>query len=113
MRLFVLLVCCAAFLTGAEPSALERSQAAAQAAQTVRIAFTQTKELAILDQPLVTSGSLEIDRAGSRLRWQFDHGAVLVLAGPTASGKTALSLALAHALDGEIISADSVQASPS
>ena len=37
---------------------------------------------------------------------------VLVLAGPTASGKTALSLALAHALDGEVISADSVQASP-
>jgi shikimate kinase len=35
---------------------------------------------------------------------------VLVLAGPTASGKTALSLALAHALDGEVVSADSVQA---
>lgn len=35
---------------------------------------------------------------------------VLVLAGPTASGKTALSLALAHALNGEVISADSVQA---
>lgn len=34
---------------------------------------------------------------------------VLVLAGPTASGKTALSLALAHALGGEVISADSVQ----
>ncbi len=37
---------------------------------------------------------------------------VLVLAGPTASGKTALSLALAHALDGEVVSADSVQARP-
>jgi hypothetical protein len=35
---------------------------------------------------------------------------VLILAGPTASGKTALSLALAHALNGEVISADSVQA---
>jgi tRNA dimethylallyltransferase len=34
---------------------------------------------------------------------------VLVLAGPTASGKTALSLALAHALHGEVVSADSVQ----
>ena len=34
---------------------------------------------------------------------------VLVLAGPTASGKTALSLSLAEALGGEVISADSVQ----
>lgn len=34
---------------------------------------------------------------------------VLVLLGPTASGKTALSLRLAHEFDGEIISADSRQ----
>ena len=34
---------------------------------------------------------------------------VVVLTGPTAVGKTHLSLALAAALDGEIISADSVQ----
>jgi tRNA dimethylallyltransferase len=36
-------------------------------------------------------------------------GPVLVVTGPTASGKTALSLPLAHALDGEIISVDSRQ----
>jgi len=35
--------------------------------------------------------------------------AVLVLIGPTASGKTALGVALAKALSGEIISADSMQ----
>lgn len=34
---------------------------------------------------------------------------IIVIAGPTASGKTALSIALAKALDGEIISADSMQ----
>jgi len=34
---------------------------------------------------------------------------LLVLTGPTAVGKTALSIALAKALDGEIISADSMQ----
>lgn len=34
---------------------------------------------------------------------------VLVIAGPTASGKTKLSLALAQALGGEIVSADSMQ----
>lgn len=34
---------------------------------------------------------------------------VIVILGPTASGKTALSIALARALDGEVISADSRQ----
>ena len=34
---------------------------------------------------------------------------VLVVAGPTATGKTALGIALARALDGEIVSADSMQ----
>lgn len=34
---------------------------------------------------------------------------MIVIVGPTASGKTALSVALAKALDGEIISADSMQ----
>ena len=34
---------------------------------------------------------------------------VIVIGGPTASGKTALSIALAKKIDGEIISADSMQ----
>lgn len=34
---------------------------------------------------------------------------LVIIAGPTASGKTALSVELAHRLDGEIISADSMQ----
>ena len=34
---------------------------------------------------------------------------LLVIAGPTASGKTALSLALARRLGGEIVNADSQQ----
>ncbi len=34
---------------------------------------------------------------------------VLVICGPTASGKTALAVALAQALDGEVVSADSMQ----
>ena len=37
----------------------------------------------------------------------MDH--IIVLVGPTASGKTALAVALAKALDGEVISADSMQ----
>lgn len=34
---------------------------------------------------------------------------VIVVAGPTASGKTSLAIALAKALDGEVVSADSMQ----
>ena len=34
---------------------------------------------------------------------------LICIAGPTASGKTALSIALAKALDGEIVSCDSMQ----
>ena len=34
---------------------------------------------------------------------------LIILTGPTAAGKTALSIRLAKALDGEIISADSMQ----
>jgi tRNA dimethylallyltransferase len=34
---------------------------------------------------------------------------VIAIVGPTAAGKSALSLALAHALDGEVVNADSMQ----
>ncbi len=34
---------------------------------------------------------------------------ILVICGPTASGKSDLALRLAHRLDGEIINADSMQ----
>ena len=34
---------------------------------------------------------------------------IIVICGPTASGKTALSVALAKALNGEVFSADSMQ----
>jgi len=37
------------------------------------------------------------------------RGPVLAIVGPTAVGKSALSLALAHALDGEVVNADSMQ----
>ncbi len=39
----------------------------------------------------------------------MDKKNVIVIAGPTASGKTALSIALAQKLDGEIVCADSMQ----
>lgn len=38
-----------------------------------------------------------------------EKGRILAVVGPTASGKTSLSIALARALDGEVISCDSMQ----
>jgi len=40
---------------------------------------------------------------------QIDKNPLLIILGPTASGKTKLAVSVAHALDGEIISADSRQ----
>ena len=40
---------------------------------------------------------------------ELAEGELLVVCGETASGKTALAVALARALDGEIVGADSVQ----
>ena len=39
----------------------------------------------------------------------MDKPTVIVICGPTASGKTALSIELAKQINGEIISADSMQ----
>lgn len=49
------------------------------------------------------------DAAPSSLSASSSSPRVLVIAGPTAVGKTSLSLRMAHALGGEIVSADSVQ----
>jgi hypothetical protein len=83
MRIFAVLFGLVCALSGADATtdtALQRSAAAAAAVPEVRIQFTQTKELAILDRPLVSTGSMEIDRPHARLRWQFDRGATLILA---------------------------------
>ena len=61
------------------PEALRRSQAAAVSIPALRLPFTQIKHLAILDEPLVTPGCLEIDRVAWNLRWEFTGQAVLIL----------------------------------
>lgn len=61
--------------------ALARTKKAASQVPAVRLGFVQTKRLEMLDEPLVTHGVLEIDRVHARMRWQFDQGATLILAG--------------------------------
>ncbi len=53
--------------------------------------------------PAVTSFARILEQAAA------DDETLLTIVGPTASGKTSLAIALAEALDGEIISVDSVQ----
>jgi len=49
------------------------------------------------------------DMTGSRQVASLSRGRVIAIVGPTASGKSDLALGVAHALGGEIISADSMQ----
>jgi len=72
-------VCCAEGPITVPGDALERTKKAASQVPAVRMEFVQTKHLEMLDEPLVTHGILEIDRVGGRMRWQFEHGATLIL----------------------------------
>jgi len=51
----------------------------------------------------------EVEAEEAKLQHHQKKGRVVIIAGPTAVGKTRLALALAKRLGGEIISADSVQ----
>lgn len=51
----------------------------------------------------------EVEAEEAKLQHHHQKGRVVIIAGPTAVGKTRLALALAKRLGGEIISADSVQ----
>jgi tRNA dimethylallyltransferase len=50
----------------------------------------------------------ENEMGNAKNKGQPDHPLVVILLGPTGSGKTALSLALGERFDGEIVSCDSV-----
>ncbi|WP_246498081.1 tRNA (adenosine(37)-N6)-dimethylallyltransferase MiaA [Natronoglycomyces albus] len=51
-------------------------------------------------------GVVHLSRGGNTARLP---GRTIAVVGPTAAGKTALSIAVAHTLDGEVINADSMQ----
>jgi len=58
---------------------LDRLHAASQALPSLRVAFTQSKLLALFDEPVVTRGVIEIDRRIGALRWEFTGHSVTVL----------------------------------
>jgi hypothetical protein len=46
---------------------------------TLRIPFNQTKRLAMFDEPVITSGLIEINRTLAAVRWEYTGKSVLVL----------------------------------
>jgi hypothetical protein len=57
---------------------LERLEEAGRHFKTLRVAFVQEKHLAILDEPVVNRGVLEISRPLGAVRWEFTGRSVLI-----------------------------------
>lgn len=62
----------------AEPFSFARLTAATTSVPTVRVTFTQEKHLAILDEPVIAKGLIEISRPLRAVRWEFIGKSVLV-----------------------------------
>jgi outer membrane lipoprotein-sorting protein len=57
---------------------LVRLQQAAKDVRTIHLPFTQEKHLELFDETITTTGVIDIDRQGGRLRWEFSGHAVFV-----------------------------------
>jgi Outer membrane lipoprotein carrier protein LolA len=79
MRVFLLFWLVAVALA-AEPFSLEALAEANKSIQSLRATFVQEKHLAIFDEPVVSPGVIEIDRARSAVRWEFTGKSVLLFA---------------------------------
>ncbi len=78
MRPVLLLVSVVLVAAAAEPFSLPRLQAVSASVATVRVAFTQEKHLAILDEPLIAVGLVEISRPLQAVRWEFTGRSLVV-----------------------------------
>jgi hypothetical protein len=77
MRALLLLLCILA-MNAAEPFSLTRLSAAGKDLTTLRVTFTQEKHLAIVEEPVVTKGLIEISRPLSAVRWEYTGKSVLL-----------------------------------
>jgi hypothetical protein len=65
--------------TGADaPFSLAKLQAARPAFTTVRIPFVQEKHLAILDEPVICAGVIEMNHKMGAVRWEYTGRSVLI-----------------------------------
>jgi hypothetical protein len=65
-------------LSAAEPFSLERLAEATKDITSMRVTFVQEKHLAILEEPVISPGLIEIDRKRSAVRWEFTGKSVLL-----------------------------------
>ncbi len=77
MRILLLLISVLG-LSAAEPFSLEQLTAATKDISSLRVTFVQEKHLAILDEPVVSPGLIEIDRKRESVRWEFTGKSVLL-----------------------------------
>lgn len=79
-----LLVCisslCVVLLHAAEGFSLDKVKEANAEVSTMRLSFVQEQHLALWEEPLETTGVIEIDRVRGAVRWAFDGGVTLILA---------------------------------
>lgn len=73
-----LLFMLATVLMSAEPFSLAKLSNANKDLTTVRVAFVQEKNLAILDQPVISPGVIEISRPLGCVRWEYTGKSVLI-----------------------------------
>ncbi len=66
--------------TPAVQAVLDRVAKGQAAILTVRLPFVQEKHLAIMDDPLITNGAIEIDRHLGAVRWEFIGKSVMIFA---------------------------------
>ena len=77
MRIALLLFFATAIFS-AEPFSLAKLSTANKDLTTVRVAFVQEKHLAILDQPVISPGLIEISKPLSCVRWEYTGKSVLL-----------------------------------
>ena len=77
MRIALLLSFATAIFS-AEPFSLAKLSTANKDLTTVRVAFVQEKHLAILDQPVISPGLIEISKPLGGVRWEYTGKSVLL-----------------------------------
>ncbi len=77
MRIALLLLF-AALISAAEPFSLAKLSVAAKDLTTMRVTFVQEKHLAILDEPVISPGVIEISKPLSAVRWEYTGKSVLL-----------------------------------
>lgn len=79
LLLLALLGCAFTAESAPQPFTLARLAEISQGIATLRVPFTQEKRLALFDEPVHSSGVIEISRPQAAVRWEYHGKSVLIL----------------------------------